>query len=97
MYFSNTKIYTMKARTGVNDVRIKIPGSFNSNIYYHVIENLPAAVYTCDNDGFIQTYNKAAVALWGREPEIGKDLWCGSLKIFKPDGSIGSLPHGYHS
>ena len=25
--------------------------------------------------------------LWGRKPEIGKDLWCGSYKIFAPDGT----------
>ena len=29
--------------------------------------------------------------LWGREPEIGKDLWCGSWKIYEPDG-ITPLP-----
>lgn len=44
------------------------------------------AIYICDSDGYIKFYNKAAVALWGRKPEIGKDLWCGSWKIFTPDG-----------
>ena len=32
-------------------------------------------------------YNEAAVALWGREPKIGKDLWCGSWRIYEPDGT----------
>jgi PAS domain-containing protein len=45
------------------------------------------AIYICDRDGYIKFYNKAAVALWGRKPEIGKDLWCGSWKIFTPDGT----------
>lgn len=49
-----------------------------------LMESLPAAIYTCDADGIITTYNKAAVELWGREPEIGKDKWCGSWKIFDP-------------
>lgn len=45
------------------------------------------AIYICDRDGYIKYYNKAAVALWGRQPQIGKDLWCGSWKLFTPDGS----------
>lgn len=55
----------------------------------HVRELQPdsPAIYICDRDGFIKYYNKAALALWGRKPEIGKDLWCGSWKIFTADGS----------
>ena len=55
--------------------------------YRELIHSLPAAVYTCDAQGRIQLYNQAAVILWGREPEIGKDLWCGSWKIYRPDGT----------
>lgn len=58
--------------------------------YRNLIQSLPVAVYTCDKNGYIQLYNKAAVELWGRKPEIGKDLWCGSFKISNTDGS--SLP-----
>ncbi len=52
-----------------------------------VIKSLPAAVYTCNTEGYITLYNDAAIELWGRKPDIGKDLWCGSWKTFKPDGS----------
>ena len=52
----------------------------------HLIEELPAAIYTCDTEGRITFFNSAAVALWGRTPEIGKDLWCGSWKIFDTSG-----------
>ena len=51
-----------------------------------VLSMLPAAIYMCDAHGYITYYNDAAVRLWGREPVIGKDLWCGSWKIFSPDG-----------
>lgn len=47
----------------------------------------PVAIYTCDVKGVIQIYNKAAVELWGRAPEAGKDQWCGSWKIYRPDGT----------
>lgn len=56
-----------------------------------ILESLAAAVYTCDGSGYIKFYNRAAADLWGREPEIGKDLWCGSWKIYEPDG-ITPLP-----
>jgi len=52
-----------------------------------MIENLPEAVYTCDADGYIQIFNDAAVKLWGRIPVAGKDMWCGSVKIFNTDGA----------
>jgi PAS domain S-box-containing protein len=53
-----------------------------------LLEALPAAIYTCNAEGVITSYNKAAVELWGREPELGKDMWCGSWKIFSArDGS----------
>lgn len=55
--------------------------------YRELIENLPVATYSCDADGRIMIYNKAAAALWGREPEIGKDLWFGSWKVYGLDGN----------
>jgi PAS domain S-box-containing protein len=54
--------------------------------YHQFVQNLPAAIYTCDAQGYITLYNKAAVDLWGRAPEIGKDLWCGSWRIYHTDG-----------
>lgn len=51
-----------------------------------ILENLAAAVYKCDKDGYVTFYNKAAAKLWGREPVLGQDLWCGSWKIYESDG-----------
>jgi PAS domain S-box-containing protein len=54
--------------------------------FRHFFYDSPSAKYSCDKDGYITYYNQAAVDLWGREPEIGKDLWCGSWKIYDRDG-----------
>ncbi len=59
--------------------------------YRELIHNLPIATYCCDLEGRIVLYNKAAAALWGREPEIGKDMWCASWKIYSENGSPLSL------
>nr|MBP8917050.1 PAS domain S-box protein [Chitinophagales bacterium] len=56
-----------------------------------LVKELPAAVYSCDAAGNINFYNDAAIKIWGHEPEIGKEKWCGSKKILKPDGTQISL------
>ncbi|RUW89344.1 PAS domain S-box protein [Mesorhizobium sp. M7A.F.Ca.US.010.02.1.1] len=59
--------------------------------YHQVLDSLPVAIYTTDPDGVITYYNRAAAELAGREPEIGKDKWCVTFKLFMPDGT--ELPH----
>lgn len=56
-----------------------------------LIKALPGAVYTTDAAGVITSYNPAAAELWGREPELGSDAWCGSWRMYWPDGT--PLPH----
>jgi PAS domain S-box-containing protein len=58
-----------------------------SQLQLNPFDNLPVAIYTCNNVGYIESYNPAAVRLWGREPEAGRELWCGSWKIFKTNGA----------
>ena len=55
------------------------------------IEALPAAVYMTDAEGHLTFYNEAAAALWGCRPELGDTKFCGSWKLFWPDGT--PLPH----
>ena len=69
----------------INDIRSKASEQTDPH-FKQMLEALPAAIYICDASGFITIYNKAAVELWGQEPEIGKDRWFGSWKIYKPDG-----------
>lgn len=59
----------------------------SDNFYKTLFRKLPVALYTCDKDGYITFFNEAAVELWGREPVPGKDLWCGSWKIYRLDGT----------
>lgn len=55
--------------------------------YRQLIDSLPASVYTCDSQGAITSFNESSVKLWGRAPQIGIDLWCGSWKIYSTDGT----------
>lgn len=56
-----------------------------------VLDALPAAVYMTDADGRINYYNEAAADLWGHRPKLGTSEWCGSWKLYWPDGT--PLPH----
>src|ERR1700751_1205833 len=56
-----------------------------------LLDALPVAVYTTDADGRITYYNEAAAQLWGHRPELGSGQWCGSWKIYWPEGR--PLPH----
>ncbi|MBV9112177.1 MAG: PAS domain S-box protein [Hyphomicrobiales bacterium] len=51
-----------------------------------LLESLPVAVYTTDAEGRITYFNSAAAELWGLSPKIGEDLWCGSWRLYFPDG-----------
>jgi PAS domain S-box-containing protein len=57
---------------------------------YRILFELgPVAVYSCDASGVIQNFNNRAAELWGRKPALGEsnERFCGSLKMFRPDGS----------
>lgn len=59
----------------------------SSERFQQLVQGLPAAVYSCDAKGHINYFNDVAVKVWGREPTIGKDSWCGSHKLFHIDGT----------
>jgi PAS domain S-box-containing protein len=52
-----------------------------------LLDALPAAVYTTDAAGRITYYNDAAATLWGHRPPLGSSEWCGSWKLYWPDGT----------
>jgi PAS domain S-box-containing protein len=56
-----------------------------------VLDALAVAVYVTDALGNITYFNDAAADLWGHRPELGQARWCGSWKLYWPDGS--PLPH----
>ena len=56
-----------------------------------ILQSLPVAIYTTDAAGRITFYNEAAAELWGVRPELGKNEFCGSWRLYWPDGR--PLPH----
>lgn len=65
-----------------------LPSNFPAE---QVLEALSEAIYITDSEGRITYYNQAATELWGLSPELGKSQFCGSWKLYWPDGT--PLPH----
>ena len=56
-----------------------------------VLAQFPAPIYTTDADGWVTWFNQACIDFSGRTPEIGKDRWCVTWKLYGTDGTF--LPH----
>jgi PAS domain S-box-containing protein len=56
-----------------------------------MLDALPSAVYTTDFEGRLTYFNSVAAAFSGRVPEVGKDQWCVSWKLYYSDGK--PMPH----
>jgi len=56
-----------------------------------LIQALPTPIYTTDAEGRLTSYNEAAVAFWGCRPELGSSEFCGSWRLYWPDGR--PMPH----
>ncbi|HTE47865.1 MAG TPA: ATP-binding protein [Gemmatimonadaceae bacterium] len=70
------------------------PAMRESDEYYRTMFDLgPVAIYSIDTSGVIQSFNRRAATLWGREPKSGDtdERFCGSYKLFRPDGTF--MPH----
>jgi PAS domain S-box-containing protein len=57
-----------------------------------LVEQLPIAVCLCEApSGLVRLYNRRAAELWGREPALGEQRFCGAVRLYRTDGSY--LPH----
>jgi PAS domain-containing protein len=56
-----------------------------------VLDELPVPIYTTDMDGAVTYWNRACVEFAGREPQLGRDRWCVTWKIFTTSGDF--MPH----
>jgi signal transduction histidine kinase len=55
-----------------------------------LVSVMPAAVYACDKDGIITYYNRQAVDIWGRTPDVHDPPWesLDSRRIYRSDGTL---------
>jgi two-component system CheB/CheR fusion protein len=83
-----------KIARDISEVRRDEEALRESEERYRTLFDLgPVAVYSCDTSGEIRQFNRRAAELWGRAPAVGDtdERFCGSYKLFRPDGSF--MPH----
>ena len=56
--------------------------------FRRLLEALPAAIHTTDTAGRITFCNKAAIDLWGVNPELHKDKCSDIGRLYYPDGTL---------
>jgi PAS domain S-box-containing protein len=56
-----------------------------------VLDELPVPIYVADADGAVTYWNQACVELAGRVPQLGRDRWCVTWKIYTTTGEF--MPH----
>lgn len=56
-----------------------------------VLDELEPPIYVTDPNGGVTYWNRACVEFAGREPQLGKDRWCVTWKIYTTAGE--PLPH----
>ena len=55
------------------------------------LEELPAPIYVTDSDGLVAYFNTPCIQFAGRTPNVGKDRWCVTWKLYTDNGEF--LPH----
>jgi PAS domain S-box-containing protein len=56
-----------------------------------VLDELPVPIYVTDAEGAVTYWNRACVGFAGRQPQLGKDRWCVTWKIYGTTGEF--MPH----
>lgn len=50
------------------------------------LDSLNVPIYVTDADGSVTYWNRACVEFAGREPQLGRDRWCVTWKLFTTEG-----------
>lgn len=56
-----------------------------------VLDELPVPIYTTDTAGSVTYWNRACIDFAGRVPQLGRDRWCVTWKIYSTSGEL--VPH----
>ena len=63
----------------------------DSSDWRSVLDVLPVPIYVTDTEGAVTYWNRACITLAGRVPQLGRDRWCVTWKIFTTTGEF--MPH----
>lgn len=74
--------HTTKAERLLDEVL----GALSGDAWAVTLDRLDAPTYLTDKDGNVTYWNRACVDFAGREPQLGKDRWCVTWKLYSMAG-----------
>jgi PAS domain S-box-containing protein len=63
----------------------------NDSEWQSVLDELPVPIYITDSEGAVTYWNRACIDFAGRVPQLGRDRWCVTWKIYTTTGEF--MPH----
>ncbi|HEY6048909.1 MAG TPA: PAS domain-containing protein [Sphingomicrobium sp.] len=81
----------MQARPDPEKLLKSALSALSTGDWQDVLDELPVPIYITDTSGSVTYWNRACVDFAGREPQLGKDRWCVTWKIYTTMGD--RVPH----
>ena len=81
----------MIAMTTAEHLLDEVLGALAGDAWVATLDRLDAPAYMTDAEGNVTYWNRACVEFAGREPELGRDRWCVTWKLYTTVGD--PLPH----
>ena len=81
----------MSAMTRAERLLDEVLRALSGDAWAVTLDRLEAPAYLTDADGNVTYWNRACVDFAGREPELGRDRWCVTWKLYTTVGD--PLPH----
>ena len=69
----------------------QVLGALTDEAWAATLDRIETPTYLTDKDGNVTYWNRACVDFAGREPQLGRDRWCVTWKLYTTAGDL--LPH----
>jgi len=81
----------MTETTRAEELLDEVLGALSGDAWAVTLDRIEAPTYLTDRDGRVTYWNRACVDFAGREPDLGRDRWCVTWKLYTTSGDL--LPH----
>lgn len=81
----------MTAASSSEQLLREVLDALSDDAWAVVLDRLAAPAYVTDAEGNVTYWNRACAEFAGREPELGRDRWCVTWKLYTTAGD--PLPH----
>lgn len=69
----------------------EVLGALSGDAWAVTLDRLDVPAYLADTEGYVTYWNRACAEFAGREPQLGRDRWCVTWKLYTTGGEL--LPH----